>query len=63
LRGINSDGLLMLDQNSSDQRNDYDLTPDNVKYHQPCGWKHYAIKVVNEYQDESWISSNNNLNE
>jgi len=53
----------------SSSRNVYDFTDisDNVasfsrdgrEYRRPCGWKRFALKVLNEYESNMWLGRSN----
>ncbi|CAF2954419.1 unnamed protein product [Rotaria sp. Silwood2] len=63
----------ILDSSTMDPRYDYDFT--NIKdknkkftrggekYIRPCGWKRYAIKVSDKYEDLVWLGQTNNTDE
>ncbi|OUM60229.1 hypothetical protein PIROE2DRAFT_14045 [Piromyces sp. E2] len=33
-----------------------------LEYKRPCGWKRYALKVVDKYEDTKWLGCTGNLN-
>lgn len=71
LRGGGS--VYHLPDNLFDPKYDYDFT--NIKdvkqkymrggleYKRPCGWKRYAIKVNDKYEDTKWLGSKGNNTE
>ena len=66
-------GISILDPSSVDPRYDYDFTNINdknkefmrvgIKYARPCGWKRYAIKVLDKFENTVWLGQNNNPGE
>ncbi|CAF4041143.1 unnamed protein product [Rotaria magnacalcarata] len=66
-------GESILDSSTMDPRYNYDFT--NIKdenkkftrggekYDRPCGWKRYAIKVSDKYEDFVWLGQTNNPGE
>ena len=73
LRAINSNDLLVLDDDSRDPMYDYDFTNiddrgktfhrGGVEYRRPCGCLRFAIKVAGKYENETWLGSSNGRNE
>jgi len=65
--------ISILDPSSIDPHYDYDFTNINdnnkefmrggMKYARPCGWKRYAIKVSDKYENAVWLGQNNNPGE
>ena len=61
-----------LPDNLFDSQYDYDFTNINDKgkkfmrggleYKRPCGWKRYALKVDDKYEDTKWLGSQGNSN-
>ena len=55
-----------------DSQYDYDFTNVNdagkkfmrggLEYKRPCGWKRYALKVDNKYENNNWLGSNGKSN-
>ena len=65
--------ISILDPSSIDPPYDYDFTNINdnnkefmrggMKYARPCGWKRYAIKVLDKFENTVWLGQNNNPGE
>ncbi len=63
----------ILDPSSVDPRYDYDFTNlkdenteftrGGMKYVRPCGWKRYAIKVSDKFENAVWLGQSNNPGE
>lgn len=69
LRGGYAGPNFFLDANFLDPRYDYDFTTvldENTsfsrgghKYRRPCGWRRFALKVLNKYDSETWVGHSN----
>ncbi|CAF1467171.1 unnamed protein product [Adineta steineri] len=70
---MNSNDILLLDENLCDKQYDKDFTNiddkgksftrGGLEYRRPCGWKRFAIKVVGKYENEIWLGSDNSPGE
>lgn len=70
---LSGGGGWVLDPSSRDPQYDYDFTSlkdenktfyrGGEKYTRPCGWKRYAIKVSDRYENQIWLGKSNNTGE
>ncbi|CAF0947254.1 unnamed protein product [Adineta steineri] len=73
LRAMNSNDILVLDDNSRDKHYDYDFTNVDdkgksftragIEYRRPCGSIRFAIKVAGKFENEKWLGSNDGPDE
>ncbi|CAF3920245.1 unnamed protein product [Rotaria sp. Silwood1] len=66
---LQSEHVAILDPSTIDPIYDYDFTNikdtnkrftrGGIKYVRPCGWKRYAIKVSDKYEDLRWLGQTN----